>query len=266
MSDLTPKSIAAQPGAIGSTNRGNDVAVTAADAPALQVTLEKINEIIMGYLSTVIMPMVDEGGIQQKVPVIYGTPERWKTARADGFLRDADSGKLLTPLIMLQRTSVRKGVLANPNNKYVHTTLTTGWNRNNVYDRFAVLNKMIPSQQVHHVTIPDYMDLEYEGMIWTNLLTQMDKVIEQINVENDEFWGERNNFKFRVSIESFDSQNELAATEERVVRTEFKMKIAAYLLPERMLKNMKLSATTQKAFTAKKVVTFVEAVNDIEKI
>lgn len=266
MTDIKPQTIAVQPGPLGSTNRGNDIRVNSTDAPELLVTLEKINEIIMGYLSNVIIPTVDTGGVAQTVPVMYGSPERWKTAREDGFLRDIDSGKLLTPLVMLGRTSVRKGVLANPNNKYLHTTLTTGWNRKNVYDRFAVLNNIRPSQEVHHVMIPDYMDLTYEGLIWTNLMTQMDRVIEQINVENDEFWGERNNFKFRVSIESFDAQNELPAGEERIIRTGFQMKVAAYLLPERMVKNMKLSSTTHKEYTAKKVVTFVEAVEDVEKI
>lgn len=265
MSNLKPQSIAAQPEKLGSTNRGYDNAVTEKDAPEILVTLEKINEIIMGYLSNVINPSVEEGGVMQRVPVIYGTPERWATVREKGFLRD-ETNKLLTPLIMLHRTSVKKGVLANPNNKYLHTTLTTGWNRRNAYDRFAVLNNIRPSQQLHQVMIPDYMDLQYEGLIWTNLLSQMDKVIEQINVENDEFWGERNNFKFRVSIDAFDSQNELPADETRVIRTGFQMKVAAYLLPERMVKNMKLASTSQPSYTAKKVVTFTEAVNDIEKI
>lgn len=246
-------------------NRGFDTAVTGLDAPEMLITLEKINEIIMGYLGNVINPSVDEGGIVQNVPVIYGTPERWKTAREDGFMRD-ETGRLMTPLIMLNRTSVRKGVLANPNNKYMHTTVTSGWTRRNAYDRFAALNGIRPVKQLHQVMIPDYMDLTYEGLIWTNLLGQMDQIIEQINVENDEFWGEQNNFKFRVSIDSFDAQNELPADEERVVRTGFQMKVAAYLLPERMVKNWKLASTSKTAYTAKKVITFTEVVSDIEKI
>lgn len=250
----------------GSTNRGLDTKVTSHDSPETTVTLEKINNIVMGYLSDTINPTVDDNGTIRKVPVQYGDEERWKTIRADGFMRDPNTSKILTPLLMLRRTEIGKGPLYNPNNKYVHTTLTTGWNSRNAYDKFAVLNNIIPSEHIRNVIIPDYMDISYEGIIWTEYQAQMDKVIETINVENDEFWGERNNFKFRVSINSYQSQNRLPVGQDRVVRTEFRMKVSAYLIPDRMLKNMKVAATSQEVFTAKKLVTFVEFTNSVENI
>jgi len=264
MSDLKTTSLSNIPDKEGSTNRGYDTAVSEKDTPQLLVTLEKINQIIMSYLTDIINPTIEDNGVVRKVPVLYGTEERWKTVRADGFLRDPNNGKLMTPLMMIRRTEVRKSVLSNPTNKYLHTTVATGWNRRNAYDRFAILNGIRPSQQIRQIMIPDYMDLHYEGMMWTEYQTQMDKMIEQINVENDDFWGDRNNFKFRVSIEAFESQNELPADQDRVIRTEFTMKVSAYLIPERVVKNMKIAPTSQDTFTKKKLVVFTEVVNDLK--
>jgi hypothetical protein len=266
MSDLKPDSIAAVPPVQGSTNRGNDVAVTSNDAPQITVTLETINGILMNYMRDTIQPMITENDMQKVVPIEYGSGERWQTIRQDGFLREPSTGKLLAPLIVVRRTAVKQGQLINPNNKYVYTTLATGWNVNNVYDQFAVLNRIRPAQQLRTVIVPDYMDLSYEIVMWTEYQSQMDTLIEQINVENYEFWGPRNNFKFRVSIDSFDSQNNLPATSERLVRTEFQMKVSAYLIPERYVKNFKLASTNQKAFSPKKIVIREEVVSDITKI
>jgi hypothetical protein len=264
MSDFKPKSIARVPDSVGSTNRGHDNQITAQDAPELLITLEKINDILLGYLKNQIIPTIDANGVLTPVPVLYGTEERWVAIRKEGGLRDPNTTKLQTPLMVLRRSNVKPGPLNNPNNKYLHTSLCAGWNARNAYDKFAVLNGIKPSQQIRQIMIPDYMDLTYEGLIWTEFQSQMDKVIEQLNVENFEFWGERNNFKFRVSIDSFDSNSDLPAVGDRVIRTAFQMKVAAYLIPERLIRNMKLASTTQKAYTAKKVVVFTEVVDSLK--
>jgi hypothetical protein len=262
MSDFRSK-VSQVPGPIGSTNRGND---TAALGPSVHVNLEMINGIILGYMSDTITPTIDDNGNTLSVPVLYGTPERWATVRKHGVLRDGTNDKLLTPTIMLRRTSVKEGQLVNPNNKYMYTTITNDWNQRNAYDRFAVQNGIRPSKNVRNIMIPDYMNLTYEVMMWTEYQAQMDALIEQINVENHEFWGNRNQYKFRVSIEEYTGDSELPATEDRVIRTQFTMIVAAYLLPERVVQNFKLSSTNQDTFTKKKVVFKSEVINDIEKI
>lgn len=266
MSDFIPETVAAVPGEIGTTNRGHDTAFIAQDAPQIKITLEKINEIIMNYITDVIQPTISENEAVRPVPVIYGTPERWATVRKDGVLRDPASSKLLTPLIMLRRTGEKKGVINNPNNKYLYSAMDAGWNRRNAYDKFAVLNGIRPSQQLRHVVIPDYIDLTYDVILWTEYQAQLDGLIEQINFESDEFWGNRNNWKFRVKIEQYQAQTDLPTNEDRVCRSQFQMTVAAYLLPEKMVKNFRIGATDTKVYTAKKVVTFVEAVNDINKL
>lgn len=242
---------------IGSTNRGEDTRYES-NEPRVKITLEMINEIIIDYLKNTIAPTIVENEVSRAVPVLYGTPERWVTVRQDGAIRDPDSAKALAPMIMLRRTSVARGKPLNPNNKYMYTTMENRYNSRNVYDKHLRSNGITPSRGVIGVMVPDYMDLTYEVLLWTESQVQMDTLIEQINVESEEFWGNRNNYKFKVTIDEFTNISELPSSTDRLVRNTFNMKINAYLIPERFVENFTLSSTNFKAYTAKKVVTFIE--------
>lgn len=242
-------------------NRGLDNKLDENDQSPIQITLMSIDETIVNYLNETIKPTVVDNGTVRMVPVLYGTPERWSTFRKDGIIREPGSDKAQTPSIMIRRRSIERDKLTNPVNKYLETAYETGWNRRNVYDKFAVLNGIRPSRQFHAVVIPDYVTISYDVVIWTEYESQMSDVIGQIQVEGDEYWGTRNGFKFRVRIDNFDSQTEIEATQDRVVRTTFTMTVSAYLVPERMVKNFRLSPTTRKAYTAKKLVVMAEVDN-----
>lgn len=249
----------------GNTNRGYDIRITAKDGQMTKITLETINDILMGYFKNVIKPSIDENNALRVVPVLYGDAERWAMFRREGYIRDNDNGKLFAPLIMIRRTSIEKGQIQNPNNKYMHRVLDEGYNARNVYDRFMVQNRITPSKKMRTVIIPDYMDLTYECVLWTELQEQMDHLIEQINVENQEYWGQRNNFKFRVNIDSFETTNVLPVDADRLVRTNFSMTIGAYLIPESMVDNFKVASTSKTFFTPKKVIITENIVNSIKK-
>lgn len=240
------------------TNPGMDTKLESGDQTPIQVTLMSIDETIVNYLSDTIKPTVIDNETVRMVPVLYGTPERWSTFRKDGIIREPGSDKAQTPVVMLRRTSVERAPLTNPSNKYLETSWETGWNKRNAYDKFAVLNNIRPSRQFHAVIIPDYVTVTYDVVLWTEYEEQMSDLIGQIQVEGDEYWGTRNGYKFRVRIDGFDSQTELEASQDRVVRSVFQMKVSAYLVPERMIKNFRLSPTTRKAYTAKKMVVIVE--------
>ena len=210
------------------------------------------------YIDDVIMPTVVDNDRVVPVEVIYASPERWKSIRKDGYLRDPKNDKLQTPLIALRRTAITRNALTNPSNKYVYQTQQASWNNRNVYDRFAVQNGIKPSQQYNNVIIPDYVDLTYEVLLWTEYQEQMNSLLEQINVENDEWWGLRNQYKFRVRIDDYNNQNELPAENQRYVRTTFNMKVSAYLIPERMVKNFAPASTNWKRYSVKKIVAVME--------
>jgi hypothetical protein len=239
-------------------NRGYDTRFESSDPAPLKVTLQTIDEIIVNYFSEVIKPNILVSENTQRVPVIYGSMERWSTFRKDGYLRAPGSEKALTPMIMIRRTSMERGNLTNPSNKYVNTSYEIGWNARTPYDKFTILNGIKPPRQFQTVIIPDYVDITYDVVVWTEYEEQMSDLISQIQVESDEYWGERNNFKFRVKIDTIDNQTELQSVQDRIVRSVFSMKVGAYLIPERMVKDAKIVSTNQKIYTAKKVITIVE--------
>jgi len=238
-------------------NRGLDTRREDRDQSPISVTLMGIDETIVEYLSGVIKPIVTDNGASRLVPVLYGTPERWATFRKDGVIRH-ESDKIQTPLLMIRRSGMTRGKLSNPVNKFVQMSWEPGWNRRNVYDKFSVLNNIRPSRQLHAIIIPDYIDITYDIILWTEYEEQMSELVGQIQVENDDYWGHRNGFKFRVKIDSFDNQSDIEAAGDRVIRTTFQMVVGAYLIPDKMIKNFHISPTTKKSYTAKKLVIMTE--------
>jgi hypothetical protein len=238
-------------------NRGFDTKTDTGDAPVM-VTLMTIDDALMKYLIDRIKPITTQDGKSVKVPIIYGNPERWKSIQKDGVLRDKFN-KIQLPIIMLRRTTMKKSKVNSPVNKYLDHSFETGWNRYNPYDRFAILNGIKPVKQYVSTVSPDYFDLTYECMIWTEYMEQMNRLVEQVSFEDDEYWGEKGKYKFRTEIKEYKMDTVLPNVQDRLVRTSFTLNVHAYLLPERMLdKYGKIMQTTQKRFTTKKIVTFTE--------
>jgi hypothetical protein len=239
-------------------NRGDDTVRTERHGSQLSITLKRIDTAIMLHLRNHVRPVIVSNGQQIIVPIEYANAERWKQARKDGYIRDKN-GKLQVPIILFRRTSIKRNALTNPVNKYVDRTFVTGWNRYNTYDKFAVLNRIVPSRELVSVKMPDYVDLAYDFLVWTDYVEQMNDVLEMVNFEMDEYWGDRENFKFRVKVEDYTTETDIPSEGDRVIRTTFQMKVSAYLLPETMMHLDKgIQATDQLRYSRKKVVIFQE--------
>lgn len=257
MTDLPENNLIAKPDE-SIPNRGLQVRVDD-DDNTIYVTLQQIDETLINYVQNIISPTVIDNERVVPVPVVYANPERWKSIRKDGFMRDQDNDKAQTPLIVFRRVNVgRNPDMSNPNNKYLYLTHQTRWNSRNTYDRFAVQNGIRPSLETHQVIVPDYVDITYEVILWTELQSQLNGLIEQINVENEEWWGVKNQYKFRVRIDDYSDGSDLPAENQRFVRTAFNMNVSAYLVPERMISNFTSLSTNSKKYTVKKVISFVE--------
>lgn len=238
-------------------NRGNDTKTNTGDVP-ISVTLMTIDETLIKYLINRIQPITTQDGKSVKVPIIYGNPERWKSVQKDGVLRDKFN-KIQLPIIMIRRTSIKKNKANSSVNKYLEREFETGWNKYNPYDRFAAINGIKPVKQYIKTVTPDYFDLTYECMVWTEYMEQMNRLVEQISFEDDEYWGERGQYKFRTSIPEYKTDTSLPEIQDRLVRTTFTLNVNAYLLPERMLdKYGKIMQTSQQRFSTKKIVVFNE--------
>ncbi len=159
---------------------------------------------------------------------------------------------------MIRRSSMKKTSINSAVNKYYDREFYTGWNRRTPYDKWNLTNKITPSREYFNTTAaPDYYEITYKCMVWTEYMEQMNSVIENISFESDEFWGEPNQYKFRTIIKSFETLSELPNTSDRVVRTQFDMTVYGYLLPDSQLDvGLNRGLVTKKRYGIKKAVVF----------
>lgn len=204
--------------------------------------LETIDESIFYYFENIIKPSVLSNGDMIDVPVIYGSGERWKLAQQDGFYRDKN-GKIQTPLVMLKRESIEKrrdlGNKLDANSPQLYITHQEKYTRSNPFDRFALLNNRIPKKEFTATVVPDYVNLTYNGIIWTDYISQLNKIIEAVNYASDSYWGDPERFKFMAMIDSFNNINELSGDDGRIVRANFSLKLQGYIVPDNVQKKLK---------------------------
>jgi len=238
-------------------NRANETLNDSRTSNFISITLEKIDKIILNHLRNMELSIEDDNK-QVQVPVDYANAERWKQIRKDGYLRDG-AGKLQTPVILFRRTGISKSPYTSPINQYLDRTYQTSWNKYNAYDKFAVLNRIIPPKETMSVLIPDYVHITYEFMAWTDYVIQMNSILEQLTYEVDQYWGERGDFKFYVKVDDYTTDTDIPAEGDRIVKTSFNLLAKAYLLPETTYDvDRGHIATTQKRYTSKKMVTIIE--------
>lgn len=241
-------------------NRGEDNKQLEESTMPVSVGLLDVDTAILSYLQKNIKPVVTQDNKQINVPVIYGNPERWKGVQRDGMFRDKN-GKIQLPMIMIRRTNMRKNSINNPTNKYQNYLFKTGWNKRNIYDRFTVVNGVIPSEMFQTVTIPDYYDITYEAIVWTEYMAQMNNIIENISFESNEYWGEKNKYRFVTSVGDFQQIGEVPVNNDRIVRSKFDLSVKAYIIPPTMLnKDGKRTTTSRIQYGPKKVVFASEIV------
>jgi hypothetical protein len=211
------------------------------------IGIQDLDEAIMYYFNNVLKLSVVQNNTRLAVPVIYGTPENWKSVQQDGYYRDS-GGKLLAPLIMFKRSSVTQNRdLGNKlDGNMVHNVqlFRKGFSKRNVYSNFNVLNNRIPETKYVLSATPDYVTVEYECILWTYFVEQMDKLVESLNFASRSYWGDPNRFQFYSSIESFQDSITYNVGENRAVRVNFNITLNGYLIPDSL--NKKLATPANK--------------------
>ena len=222
----------------------------------ISIGLKDHDEAIMYYFNNVIRPSVIINGNRTNVPVIYGSPERWKSVQKDGYFRDKE-GKLQVPLIMFKRDSVDKrrdlGNKLDANHPQLYYTFQEKYSKRNVYDNFSVLQGRKPQKEIYRVVVPDFIRLTYTCTIWCDYIAQMNKLIEMINYTSDSYWGDKNRFHFNAKIDTYNNTTEVAQGDNRAVKSNFGLVIQGYLLPESLNKKL-ASENMQKAYTRSQVL------------
>ena len=231
-------------------NRAYDVRRDTDKEKNFSVTLIDIDTAILTHLDTVISPTIIDAGRQIKVPINYASGEKWKSIQQDGVIRD-HNGKIQTPVIAFRRSTMQRNDNLITLNRYLQYPAIKHFSEKNKYDRFSAMSGFMPVKEIYSVAMPDHVIINYEFIIWTELIEQGNAVVESINFATEDYWGDKNRFKFRTSISDYNFETTNDAGQDRIVRSTFSMMVNAYLLPDKF-ENYK--SVVQKAFTPRKVV------------
>jgi hypothetical protein len=223
------------------------------------IGIQDIDEAVFYYFQNVIKPYVIQNGARIEVPIIYGSPEKWKSFQKDGYYRDAQ-GRIMMPLIMFKKENIEKvRTVANKldaNNPHNISIQKKKYSPQNAYSNFDVLNNVVPEQTSYAVVVPDYVTVTYTCAVNTYYMDQLNKIIEAIEYASDSYWGDPSRFQFRAMIDSFTLRTELADRAERVVSSTFSIKLNGHIVPD----------IPQKDLTALKKLPGINRVTVGEKI
>ena len=247
-------------------NRGYLYSRSNDDVKNPAVTLMDMDSAINFYFENVIKPSVEDNGENVKVPIMYASPERWKAIQRDGFMRDKKR-QTITPVIVYRRTSIEKDETLpqdklDANNPNMFYTFQKKFSQQNRYDNFTTQIGLLPQREYYNVTMPDYVTLEYEFIVWTSYIEQMNKIVERIVYSDGAYWGDPDKMRFRSSVDTFTDATEISEV-ERLVRTNFTVTLRGYLLPKG---NFDHRSTTQKFLTPKKLIFGTETDSAINNV
>lgn len=219
----------------GKESRAERRSVKNDNVKKFSVGLRDIDETIVYYFNNVIRPSVIQNSNKKNVPIIYGSPERWAAVQKDGFYRDKN-GKIQAPLIMYKRDSIEKnrnlGNKMDANNPTNFGVFKKNFSNKNVYDRFSILNNRNEIDEYYGVIIPDYVNLVYSCIVFTDYIEQMNKIVESINFASDAYWGDPEKFSFRAMIDNYTTVTELNQGEDRKVKTEFSINMLGHIISD----------------------------------
>ena len=234
-----------------SINRANEVRRDTDTIKTPVCNIYDVDYAILSYIRETITPQIEEDGSIIDVPVMFANGEKWSMIQKHGYMRDA-KGKLMTPLIFIKRNNITErdmlkklDVNINPagNNLVFKNTYT----KTNKYDRFNVMQGKQRSKEYYVSVIPEFIDVTYDLLVWTEYTEQMNSIIEQIMPVGGFAWGTTWKFPTYIGDYSFDTMNNTG--EDRMVKATLPITTKATLMPETELR----ADTFQKRFSVKKI-------------
>ena len=227
------------------------------------ITLKDVDTAVLNHVKNVMKPRVREANETFKIPVYYGNEERWKAVRKRGVLRDKNNS-LILPLIMLKRTELSRNELSGQSFQHdvrrnsVEVVRANKWSKDNQYDRFSVQQGVQPVYDVITTGMPNYADITYEFILWTNFIEQMNPLVESFVDQSNTYWGDGTNNKFLCVLENISDASEMNQDGERFIKSTFTVTSKAYLLPEYLNSVITNKVSNMKKFTTPSRVTFTQ--------
>jgi hypothetical protein len=236
-----------------SVNRAQQVRRDNDDQKDITIRLLDIDSAIMRQLQKFQLGVQDNGE-RINVPIIYGSPEKWKSIQRDGFMRDYQ-GKIILPALAFQRTTTESNPSIVMFNRYLKYTVMKKYSEKNRYTQFSTLvGKNVPVNNVYSVTMPNHIIVTYHCIAWTEYVEQMNYLVERLCFETHDYWGEKHGFRFFTFTDNFSHTTQVQTDQDRMVKTEFDLNVRCYILPDVITSFDGIKDTTEKSFTAKKVI------------
>ena len=201
----------------------------------VSVGFDEMDAAIQYHFNNKLELSVLQNGQRRVVPVVYGSPERWKSIQADGYFRDTE-GKIQVPLVVYRREGIEPvkslGNKLDGNLVKNFMLVQKGYSNKNIYGNFSVLTNRLPEKSYNVTPIPDYVNVTYQCVVYTYFVEQMNGLIEAINFASDSYWGDPSTYIFRTKIDSYSTIVEIQAGDDRMVKSEFKLTLSGYIIPD----------------------------------
>lgn len=199
----------------------------------VSVGIYDVDSAFKNFLEKDVRPTVEDDGRYFPVPVMYASPEKWASAQRDGFMKD-DNGMILTPVIVFKRDNLSINTelskLKVAQNEDAHQFFERKYTNVNKYDQFSVLTGENPKREFMSVERPDYVDLQYEVIVWCDYMEQVNKVVEQIVFFQGRSFGER--YKFVIKGDSYSFETIAEMGQDRITKATISLVAKAYIVPE----------------------------------
>ena len=199
----------------------------------VSVGIYDVDSAFKNFLEKDVRPTVEDDGRFFPVPVMYASPEKWASAQRDGFMKD-DNGMILTPVIVFKRDNLSINTelskLKVAQNEDAHQAFERKYSKTNRYDQFSILTGENPKREFMSVERPDYVDLQYEVIVWCDYMEQVNKVVEQIVFFQGRSFGER--YKFVIKGDSYSFETIAEMGQDRITKATISLVAKAYIVPE----------------------------------
>jgi hypothetical protein len=144
---------------------------------------------------------------------------------------------------MFKRNTITKDRSLNnkldANNPHNVAVVGQSYKKRNEYSKFNALNNVKPEKTYYVTVVPDHLTITYDCVAFTYYNDQLNKIVEAIEYASDSYWGDPERFKFKATINSFNTTTELSETGERVVKSTFTLNIYGYIIPDTIQKDLK---------------------------
>lgn len=218
------------------------------------ITIYDVDYAIMYFLRNEIDLQVDQNEVMIDVPVVYASAEIWSQIQGRGYMRDKQ-GKILAPYGVIRRLSMSEDdrfkkldVNIAPTESNIIIKPKIQRNFENIRDRHNELQNSNFSDEFFISVVPEFYIVEYELILYTHLVEQMNSLVQSIIPTSNFVWGDSWKFRTRVGDISFDTIN--PTDSERLVQATLPLTVDARFQEEFELRK----STIQKAHSVKRVV------------